>query len=89
VRGPKARAGRRPGRTPQRERRPHSGLAPNPAAAFGLISLAAIELPAIAALALVASVWLILHAYELIHWREERARRRSADGQAQPIETGT
>jgi low temperature requirement protein LtrA len=56
--------------------------------AFGLATLAAVTLPALAALALVALIWLALHAYELIHWREERAARRSADGPAQVIETG-
>ena len=51
--------------------RPIAGLA------FVLLTPAAVTLPALAALALVAAVWLGLHAYELIHWREERARRRS------------
>ncbi len=37
----------------------------------------ALVVPAVAALALVAAVWVGLHAYELIWWREERARRRS------------
>ena len=37
----------------------------------------ALVLPAVAALALVAAVWVGLHAYELIWWREERARRRA------------
>jgi len=44
---------------------------------FALITAAAVTLPALAALALVAAVWLGLHTYELIRWREERARRRS------------
>src|SRR3954462_8182934 len=43
-----------------------------------LLTPAAVLLPALAAVALVAALWLGLHAYELIHWREERARRRSA-----------
>jgi low temperature requirement protein LtrA len=51
--------------------RPIAGLA------FVLLTPAAAALPALAALALVAAVWLGLHAYELIRWREERARRRS------------
>jgi low temperature requirement protein LtrA len=51
--------------------RPLAGLA------FALITAAAVALPALAALALVAAVWLGLHAYELIRWREERARRRA------------
>jgi low temperature requirement protein LtrA len=50
--------------------RPIAGLA------FVLLTPAAAALPALAALALVAAVWLGLHAYELIRWREERARRR-------------
>jgi low temperature requirement protein LtrA len=48
----------------------------------------AVAIPALVALALVAAVWLGLHAYELIHWREERARRRSrADVPDQAAET--
>jgi low temperature requirement protein LtrA len=47
-----------------------------------LITPAAAHVPALAALALVAAVWLGLHAYELIHWREERARRRAPAGAA-------
>jgi len=34
-------------------------------------------IPAIAALALVAAVWLALHTYELVWWREARAESRS------------
>ena len=33
--------------------------------------------PAIAALALVTAVWLALHTYELVRWREARAESRS------------
>jgi hypothetical protein len=33
--------------------------------------------PALAALALVTGVWLGLHAYELVWWREARAESRS------------
>jgi low temperature requirement protein LtrA len=33
--------------------------------------------PAIAALALVAAVWVALHIYELVWWREARAESRS------------
>jgi low temperature requirement protein LtrA len=50
---------------------------PIAALAFALLTPAATAVPALAALALVAAVWLGLHAYELIHWRDERARRRS------------
>ena len=35
------------------------------------------EVPALGALALVAGVWVALHAYELIWWREERAQLRA------------
>jgi len=37
----------------------------------------ALAVPALAALALVAAVWVAFHAYELIWWREERARARA------------
>jgi low temperature requirement protein LtrA len=50
------------------------------AVAFAAITLAAVHVPALAALALVAGVWLGLHLYELIYWREERARRRASAG---------
>jgi low temperature requirement protein LtrA len=61
---------------------------PIAAVAFALITPAAVVVPALAALALVAAVWLGLHAYELIHWREERARRRSTvDVPDQAVET--
>ena len=50
------------------------------AAAFVLIALVpvATAVPALAALALVTAVWVALHAYELIWWREARAESRSA-----------
>jgi low temperature requirement protein LtrA len=38
----------------------------------------ATTLPALVALALVTAIWLMLHAYELIRWREARAESRSA-----------
>jgi low temperature requirement protein LtrA len=61
---------------------------PTAAVAIALLTPAAVAVPALAALALVAAVWLALHAYELIHWREERARRRSAaDAPEQELET--
>jgi low temperature requirement protein LtrA len=34
--------------------------------------------PALAALALVTAVWVALHTYELVWWREARAESRSA-----------
>jgi hypothetical protein len=36
----------------------------------------ALVVPAIAALALVAAVWVALHAYEIIWWREAKAQTR-------------
>jgi hypothetical protein len=40
----------------------------------------ALTLPALVALALVAAVWVALHAYEIIWWREARARTRALRG---------
>jgi len=37
----------------------------------------ATEIPALAALALVTLVWVALHAYELVWWREARTESRS------------
>jgi low temperature requirement protein LtrA len=56
---------------------------PTAAVGFALLTAAATHVPALAALALVAVVWVTLHAYELIGWREERARRRK-DPAAEP-----
>ncbi|MGZ4371091.1 MAG: hypothetical protein ACXVRZ_02985 [Gaiellaceae bacterium] len=47
------------------------------ALAILLLIPVATEVPALAALALVTLVWLALHAYELVWWREARARSRS------------
>jgi low temperature requirement protein LtrA len=44
---------------------------------FALLLPAAMAVPALVALSLVAGVWIALHAYELIWWRDERARRRA------------
>jgi low temperature requirement protein LtrA len=44
---------------------------------FAILWPVALVVPALAAIALVAAVWLALHAYELLWWREERARRRA------------
>ena len=52
---------------------------PIAAVGFALLTIAAVHVPALAALGLVTAVWAALHAYELIGWREERARRRSAE----------
>ena len=45
---------------------------------FGALTAAAVAIPGLLAVATVAGAWLGLHAYELIWWREERARRREA-----------
>ena len=47
------------------------------ALACALLWPVAIVVPALVALALVTAVWVGLHAYELIWWREERARARA------------
>jgi low temperature requirement protein LtrA len=47
------------------------------ALALLLVLPLATAIPALAALALVAAVWLVLHAYELVWWREARAESRS------------
>jgi low temperature requirement protein LtrA len=46
--------------------------------AFGLLLPIATMLPALAVLSLVLVVWLALHTYELVWWREARAESRSA-----------
>jgi low temperature requirement protein LtrA len=47
------------------------------AVALALITPIALSVSALVTLVLVTVVWFALHAYELIWWREERARRRS------------
>ena len=47
------------------------------AVACVLLVPVATEVPALVALALVAGVWVALHAYELIWWRETRAQLRA------------
>jgi hypothetical protein len=37
----------------------------------------ATAIPALAALTLVTGIWVVLHAYELVWWREARAASRS------------
>jgi low temperature requirement protein LtrA len=44
---------------------------------FAALVPVAVVVPALVTIALVASLWLGLHGYELIWWREERARRRA------------
>jgi low temperature requirement protein LtrA len=53
---------------------------PIAAVVFAALTAVAVHVSALAAVALVAAVWLGLHAYELIRWREERARQRGAVG---------
>ena len=48
----------------------------------------AVAVPALVALALVAAVWVAFHAYEIIWWREERARTRALRLPASASETG-
>ncbi len=48
------------------------------AVTFVLLLPIATTIPALAALALVTVVWLALHTYELVWWREARAESRSA-----------
>jgi low temperature requirement protein LtrA len=50
---------------------------PAAALAFAAILPAVLAVPALAALALCAAVWCVLHAWELIGWREARAVRRA------------
>ena len=50
---------------------------PAAAVGFALLAAAATHMTALAALALVTALWVALHAYELIAWREDRARRRT------------
>jgi low temperature requirement protein LtrA len=48
--------------------------------AFAASVAIAAAVPALATVALVAAIWTGLHTYELIWWREDRARRRSGSG---------
>jgi low temperature requirement protein LtrA len=47
------------------------------AIACALLFPVALAVPALVALALLAAVWVALHAYEIIWWREARARTRA------------
>jgi hypothetical protein len=47
------------------------------AIAFALLWPVAVAVPALVALILVAIVWIGLHAYEIIWWREARAQTRA------------
>jgi hypothetical protein len=57
------------------------------AVALASITPVASSVSALATLVLVTAVWFALHAYELIWWREERARRRSERAAAQGATT--
>jgi low temperature requirement protein LtrA len=54
------------------------GGRPLAAVAFLLLIPAAVSMPALVALGLVAVVWIGLHGYELLWWRDQRAQRRRA-----------
>jgi low temperature requirement protein LtrA len=49
------------------------------AVGFAALVPVAVAVPALVTLALVAAIWVGLHAYELIWWREARALRRAGD----------
>jgi low temperature requirement protein LtrA len=53
---------------------------PIAAAALALITPVALSASALVTLALVTAVWFALHGYELIRWREQRARRHAEHG---------
>jgi low temperature requirement protein LtrA len=52
-------------------------------ASLGFVAMwpIALAVPALVTVALVATVWVLLHAYELIWWREARAERRAMRAQ--------
>jgi low temperature requirement protein LtrA len=58
------------------------------AVACALLLPIAVVVSALTALALVATVWVALHAYEIIWWREARARTRALRLPASASETG-
>jgi hypothetical protein len=47
------------------------------AVSCALLMPIALVVPALVALALIAAVWVALHAYEIIWWREARAQARA------------
>jgi hypothetical protein len=47
------------------------------AVVLALLFPLALAVPALVALTLVAAVWVALHAYEIIWWREARAQTRA------------
>jgi len=58
------------------------------AVACALLWPAAVVVPALVALTFVATVWVALHAYEIIWWREARAQTRALRLPASASETG-
>jgi low temperature requirement protein LtrA len=68
----------------QRWRVSHSLSRGRATAMLGLVAVwpVALAVPALVTVALVAAVWVLLHAYELIWWREARAKRRAVRAQA-------
>lgn len=64
----------------QRWRVSHSLSRGRTTASLGFVAAwpVALAVPALVTVALVAAVWVALHAYELIWWREARAQRRAA-----------
>jgi fatty acid desaturase len=52
------------------------------AVACALLWPIAVVVPALVALAIVATVWVALHTYEIIWWREARSRTRALRAQA-------
>jgi low temperature requirement protein LtrA len=58
------------------------------AVACALLLPIAVVVPALVALTLMAAVWVALHAYEVIWWREARARTRALRVPASASETG-
>ena len=53
-----------------------AAASPPPSACVAVFPIA-LAVPALVALALIAAVWIALHAYELIWWREARAEARA------------
>jgi low temperature requirement protein LtrA len=47
------------------------------AVVLALLLPVAVAVPALVALALVAVVWIVLHGYEIIRWRDARASTRA------------
>jgi low temperature requirement protein LtrA len=58
------------------------------AVACALLWPVAVVVPALVALTLVATIWVALHAYEIIWWREARAQTRALRLPASASETG-